>query len=102
MGAEPRLSAATLRVLSTLIVSGREEMSGAEIGREAEVSAGTLYPILARLERASWVESRWEIGDPKVLGRPRRRFYRITALGAAKTEAALRDLAPALRRLAWS
>jgi len=43
---------------------------------------GTLYKALERLERAGFLESRWE--DPVVAaaeGRPRRRFYRITILG---------------------
>ena len=44
------------------------------------------YPILFRLERAGWLESRWEDGDPKALGRPRRRLYQVTALGARKRQ----------------
>lgn len=40
---------------------------------------GTLYRALDRLERAGYLESRWE--DPLSAaadGRPRRRFYRLT------------------------
>jgi DNA-binding PadR family transcriptional regulator len=43
---------------------------------------GTLYKALDRLERAGFVQSRWE--DPEVAaaeGRPRRRLYRVTGLG---------------------
>ena len=43
---------------------------------------GTLYKALERLERAGYLESRWE--DPMVAasdGRPRRRFYRVTLAG---------------------
>jgi PadR family transcriptional regulator len=43
---------------------------------------GTLYKALDRLERAGYLESRWE--DPMVAageGRPRRRFYRVTLAG---------------------
>jgi PadR family transcriptional regulator, regulatory protein PadR len=43
---------------------------------------GTLYKALERLERAGYLESRWE--DPHAAasaGRPRRRFYRVTAVG---------------------
>jgi PadR family transcriptional regulator PadR len=49
---------------------------------------GTLYKALERLERAGYLESRWE--DPHaaaVDGRPRRRFYRVTLVG----EGALAD-----------
>jgi DNA-binding PadR family transcriptional regulator len=45
---------------------------------------GTLYKALDRLERAGLLESRWE--DPEYAAeaaRPRRRFYRMTALGEA-------------------
>ena len=43
---------------------------------------GTLYKALGRLERDGYLTSRWE--DPLVAadeGRPRRRFYRLTAQG---------------------
>jgi DNA-binding PadR family transcriptional regulator len=49
---------------------------------------GTLYKALDRLERGAMLASRWE--DPEYAAeaaRPRRRFYRITAVG----EAALAD-----------
>jgi PadR family transcriptional regulator PadR len=45
---------------------------------------GTLYKALDRLERAGYLDSRWE--DPQQAadeGRPRRRFYRVTAIGEA-------------------
>ncbi len=43
---------------------------------------GTLYKALDRLERGGFLVSRWE--DPLIAageGRPRRRFYRVTAGG---------------------
>lgn len=45
--------------------------------------SGTIHPILARLEQAGWLESRWEEIDPSEKGRPRRRYYRFTSDGAA-------------------
>jgi DNA-binding PadR family transcriptional regulator len=81
--------------------SPQAELSGVQIGRETKLATGTLYPILLRLEQARWVESRWEDGDPHILGRPRRRFYRITALGARNGTAAARDLRAAFGTLAW-
>lgn len=92
----------TLRVLGALMERPQNELSGAQIGRVTKLPTGTLYPILLRLERASWVESRWEDGDPHILGRPRRRFYRITALGAKKAAAAVHEVQAAFGRLAWS
>lgn len=98
---EPRLSAQTLRVLTALLSSPRDQLSGAEIGREAKLASGTLYPILARLEQAGWLESRWETEEPSALGRPRRRFYRMTPLGVQMARTAFQQFQPALRRLAW-
>jgi PadR family transcriptional regulator PadR len=99
---EPRITGPTLKVLSTLLASPRDELSGAEIGRAARLPSGTLYPILLRLEDAGWLESRWEAEEPKALGRPRRRFYWVTGLGAQKARAAFRELAPGFGRVAWA
>jgi DNA-binding PadR family transcriptional regulator len=99
---EPRITGPTLKVLSTLLASPRDELSGAEIGRIAKLPSGTLYPILLRLEGAEWLASRWETDEPKALGRPRRRFYRVTPSGAQKAKAAFRELAPGFGRVAWA
>ena len=79
----------------------QDEMSGAEIARSTKLASGTLYPILLRLEEAGWVESRWEAEAPQELGRPRRRFYKITGVGARNAQPALRDVAVALKEFAW-
>lgn len=79
----------------------REDMSGADIARATSLPSGTLYPILLRLERARWLESRWEDGDPRELGRPRRRFYQVTALGAKSARLAFRDITSSIGGLAW-
>jgi len=63
---------------------------------------GTLYKALDRLERVGYLTSRWE--DPMVAAassRPRRRFYRTTAVGEAALKTARRRLHQAgTRRLA--
>jgi len=60
---------------------------------------GTLYKALARLEGGGLLESRWE--DPDVAmaeGRPRRRLYHVTPLGArALAEARAAELPSGLR-----
>jgi PadR family transcriptional regulator, regulatory protein PadR len=101
MASEPRLSPQTVHVLSTFMSRPRGNLSGAEIAKHTGLASGTLYPILLRLERVGWLESRWEADDPTVLGRPRRRFYRITALGAKSVTTIARDLAPGRGKLAW-
>ena len=42
-----------------------------------EVTDGTLYPVLYRLERAGWVDVRWET---PARGVPRK-YYRLTSAG---------------------
>jgi PadR family transcriptional regulator PadR len=102
MGNQPRMSAQTIKVLGALMSSSSDELSGADIGRATKLASGTLYPILARLEQAGWFESRWESEQPQALGRPRRRLYRITAIGMKNASATFRDLLPAFGRVAWA
>jgi PadR family transcriptional regulator, regulatory protein PadR len=102
MGTELRLTTQTLKVLGTLLASGGDELAGADIGRAAELQSGTLYPILFRLERENWVVSRWEVENPQELGRPRRRLYKLTGLGARKSKAEFRNLTSAIGGLAWN
>ena len=82
----PRLTVKTLAVLNAVIA--KPMISGYEIKRRTGLFTGTLYPILVRLEEAGWLESEWEDGDPRDLGRPRRRFYRVTDPGRRMVEQA--------------
>jgi PadR family transcriptional regulator PadR len=99
MAKEPRLTQQTIGVLSALVHT--RELSGAEIAKVTGLASGTLYPILYRLEDFGWLDSHWEKGDPALLGRPRRRYYRITAEGQRRVRQVVRDLMPTGARLAW-
>jgi len=79
----------TQRVLRVLLRDVGAEFYGIEIGESAELPSGTVHPILARLERVGWVESRWEDIDPRAAGRPARRYYRLTSTGAEEAREAL-------------
>lgn len=81
---EPRLSIQGLRVLEFFASRAADELTGTDLMDAIGVASGTLYPLLARFERARWLTSRWEKGDPATIGRPRRRYYRITGIGARK------------------
>lgn len=52
---------------------------GYDLSAEAGISAGTMYPALARLADDGLLEHRWEL--PSENGRPRH-LYRLTAAGA--------------------
>lgn len=43
-----------------------------------DISPGTLYPLLKRLERNGWLRSEAAVGD----GKRRRRYYHLTTRGA--------------------
>lgn len=65
---------------------------GDQSGAKRLTAYGTLYKALDRLERAGYLESRWE--DPSYAAeasRPRRRLYRVTAAGEAALAAARAD-----------
>lgn len=87
--AGPRMTLPTQLVLRAMLAEPTREMYGLEIGALAELASGTIHPILARLERCGWIESRWEDQDPHVIGRPRRRYYRFTPDGVAQAARAL-------------
>jgi PadR family transcriptional regulator PadR len=101
MAEEIRLSGPTLRVLKWLLEKPLNEVSGAEVSRAVGVGSGTLYPLLARLERANWLASKWEQVDPVEVGRPRRRLYKLTGLGQNRARSALSEFQLTLGELAW-
>ncbi|PPK68005.1 helix-turn-helix transcriptional regulator [Actinokineospora auranticolor] len=86
---EPRMTQPTQAVLRVLLADPAAEFYGLELGARAGLPSGTVHPILARLEACGWVDSRWEEVDPRVEGRPRRRYYRLTGAGGVRAGAAL-------------
>ena len=63
---------------------------GADIMEAADLSGGSVYKILRRIERRGFVAGRWE--DPAVAEaerRPRRRYYDLTPEGREALATAL-------------
>jgi len=79
----PRMTTPVLKVVAALLADPAAERYGLQLMEATGLASGTLYPILVRLERAGWVSSRWEQTDPVAERRPVRRYYRLTAAGAA-------------------
>jgi PadR family transcriptional regulator, regulatory protein PadR len=100
----PRMTLQTQLILQALLRNPARELYGLELAEETGLLPGTAYPILLRLENQGWVTSRWEDIDPHAEKRPARRYYRLTAAGAAQAAAAIaaarRPSRAALRRLA--
>lgn len=85
-----RMTLQTQLVLRALLEEPAKPRYGLELCDLVGLPSGTIYPILARLERVGWVDSAWE--DPaehEKTGRPRRRFYLLTPDGADQARAAL-------------
>ncbi len=98
----PRITGPTLKVLGQLMSAPLTGLSGADVSKATGISSGTLYPILFRLEKAGWLSSEWEEVDPSAVGRPRKRLYQLTSLGAQESKSAFDDLISiGGRRLVW-
>src|SRR5690349_9128097 len=84
MAAGPRMTTPVLKVVSAMLAHAGSDRYGLQLMQDTGLPSGTLYPILVRLERAGWVDGRWEDVDLPTAGRPARRYYRLTADGAAQ------------------
>ena len=61
---------------------GRGGVFGLEIIKATDFRGGTVYPILAELEKLGWIAGDWEDADVAAeQRRPRRRYYRLTGEG---------------------
>lgn len=91
-----RVTRATLDVLEALM-GPDEELYGLRIAQNAGRKVGSVYPILARLEEAGWVESSWEREERGDRG-PRRRFYRFSPEGLETARTLLTERRGAVRQ----
>jgi DNA-binding PadR family transcriptional regulator len=98
MTSPPRMTMATHAVLKVLLEDATQPRYGFDVAKEAGIATGSLYPILARLERLGWLASHWEEQDPTSPSRPRRRYYQLTPTGVIEAskaiEVSLRRIAP--------
>lgn len=82
-----RLTRATTRTLLAFLEAPRSWRYGYDLMKVADLSSGTLYPLLARLAEDGWLQSRWEESEHP--GRPPRQLYRLTATGRIQAHQAL-------------
>jgi PadR family transcriptional regulator PadR len=84
------MTAALAGVLEAFLADPATERYGLDIMQATGYPSGTVYPILMRLQRAEWLAGHWEEIDPAAVGRPARRWYRLTPDGVttARTELA--------------
>jgi PadR family transcriptional regulator, regulatory protein PadR len=94
---EIRLTTTVARVLREFLETPSEPCYGFDLMRATGLASGTLYVILARLERAGWLTSEQEDIDPVAVRRPARRLYRLTSDGAQAARQELAELSAKLR-----
>ncbi|MGB6877066.1 MAG: PadR family transcriptional regulator [Candidatus Acidiferrales bacterium] len=74
-----RMSRQTLLLLATFLEEPRGWRYGYDLSRATALKSGTLYPILMRLNKRGWLETRW--AAPEGFGRPPRHMYHLTPDG---------------------
>ncbi len=88
-----RMTQATALILKAVVAG---YAYGFDIMDVTGLPSGTIYPALRRLEGAGYLSSRWERqASAEEEGRPRRKFYELTSLGAGVLSLADRKLAEA-------
>ncbi len=91
MADSPRMTLPTMLVLQVLLSDPAKRRYGLELCEKTKQHPGTVYPILARLEREfGWLERHEESpAEHLAEGRRARHYYLLTDKGAVKARAAL-------------
>jgi PadR family transcriptional regulator len=92
-----RMTLQAQAILNVMLDDPAGRYYGLELAKAAGLASGSLYPLLAKLEREGVLTSSWEHIDQHEAGRPRRRYYMFTTDGAAL---ARQELAATRQRLA--
>jgi PadR family transcriptional regulator, regulatory protein PadR len=92
-----RITTTVGRVLRVLLEDPQAPQYGFDLMQRTGLPSGSLYPILARLERARWITGKKEAIDAGAEGRPPRKYYVLTADGARLARQGLAELSEQLR-----
>jgi DNA-binding PadR family transcriptional regulator len=91
-----RSSKQTFLLLEAFLLRPAHWTHGYVLSQQTGLASGTLYPILMRLEKMQWLDTRWE--EPGNSGRPPRHLYRLTPQARAW---AREELAEARAQKIW-
>jgi PadR family transcriptional regulator, regulatory protein PadR len=96
------MSQQTIALFNAFLAHPRDWRYGYDLSRETTLKSGTLYPILMRLNKRGWLETRWT--EPESPGRPPRHMYRLTSDGlrSAREAVAARAAHSPGRRAAYA
>jgi PadR family transcriptional regulator len=97
-----RVTVPVLQVIDLFLSEpGRDDWFTLDVCRRTGHGSGTVAQVLYRLQEWGWVTSRWEDAtEAHERGRPRRRFYQLTGLGATEARQLLRQRFPGVPRWA--
>ncbi len=99
MVAMERITLSLLKVVAQFVDQPAAEWFGYRLAKATGLPSGRVHENLIRLERAGWIEARWEDETDKEPHRgPRRRLYRLTAPGHREALHLLSEHAPSARR----
>ena len=93
LGITPKMAT----VLKVFLEDPDQPRYGFELMRLTGMASGSLYPMLARLEKADWLTRGKEDIDPRTAGRPARMHYRITGAAASAARVQLAALSEQFR-----
>jgi DNA-binding PadR family transcriptional regulator len=85
------------RVLGAFLADPAAPRYGYDLMKAARLQSGTLYPLLARLEREKLVASAWE--TPQQEGERPRKYYRLTGEGIRVARLELAQVSGRSRRM---
>lgn len=86
-----RVTTATLKVLGVLLTRAwlPRGTHAFALARLSGVHIGSIYAVLARLEKNNWVSGEWE--DNPEVGKPQRHLYRLTDDGIIAAQRLLEE-----------
>ncbi|WP_017625573.1 PadR family transcriptional regulator [Nocardiopsis chromatogenes] len=87
-----KITPSVAKVLRAFLDDPRQRRFGYGLMKDTGLASGSLYPILARLRTAGWLEAEFEDIDEEAEGRPARRYYTLTRDGAAAARTGLAEL----------
>jgi PadR family transcriptional regulator len=94
MNEKVRMTPQTLDILEALLAAPSAWRYGYDLSRDTELASGTLYPILMRLAKRRWLETRWEAARQPT-GKPPRHLYRLTPNGLRAAKEIVKSSKPA-------
>ena len=84
-------------VIKVFLADPAKARYGYELMRLTGQTSNSMYPALAKLERAGWLTAGKEDIDPHAAGRPARRVYRISGAAVSVARAQLAALSERYR-----